>query len=106
MDKNYNALTSVLPEKGVLFLGGHQNMVKKLKQRFPKWIYISEDKMRHYPNNTKHRIVFYWTNHTSHSITERICKKLSEDTVILYVTATNIPLLITEMQNNYQTVVS
>lgn len=101
MDNECNALT-LLPEKGILFMGGHQNMVKKLRQQFPKWTYVPDDKMRRYPN-INHKIVFYWTKHSSHSMMERVYNKLPDDAVILYVTATNIPMLIKEMQHRYQT---
>ena len=99
MDKKYNALT-LLPEKGVLFLGGHENMVKKLRQEFPKWTYISSDKLRRC-SSINHKIIFYWTNHSSHSIMEYVYSKKSDDAVVLYVTATNIPMLIAEMRTRY-----
>jgi hypothetical protein len=35
-----------LPQKGILFLGGHQNMTKKLRQHFPKWTYVTDDRIR------------------------------------------------------------
>ena len=35
-----------LPEKGILFLGGHPNMTKKLRQQFPKWTFVSDDQLR------------------------------------------------------------
>ena len=92
---------TILPEKRILFLGGHQNMVKKLRQQFPKWTYVPDDKLRRYPN-INHKIVFYWTKHSSHSKMEHVYNKLSDDAEILYVTATNIPLLIDEMQNKYR----
>lgn len=100
MKNNYNTLTT-LPEKGILFLGGHQNMVKKLRQLFPKWTYVPDDKLRRYPN-INHKIVFYWTKHSSHSKMEHVYSKLPNDAVILYVTATNISMLINEMQHRYQ----
>ena len=32
-------------EKGILFLGGHPNMTKKLRQQFPKWTFVSDDQL-------------------------------------------------------------
>jgi hypothetical protein len=90
-----------LPEKGVLFLGGHPNMTKKLRRKFPKWSFITDDQFKRFPviNET---IVFYWTGHSSHKLMRNIYSKLPENTTILYVSATNLQLLISEMENDYQ----
>lgn len=94
-----------LPQKGVLFLGGHQNMTKKLRQQFPKWTYISDDQFnRHTSINPK--VVFYWTGHSSHKMMRFVYSRLPENANIIYVTATNLPLLITEMQRTYHCAVS
>lgn len=92
---------STLPEKGVLFLGGHPNMTKKLRRKFPKWSYITDDQFKRFPviNET---IVFYWTGHSSHKLMRNIYSKLPDDVTILYVSATNLPLLITEMERTLQ----
>ena len=95
---------AALPEKGVLFLGGHPNMTKKLRRKFPKWSFITDDQFKRFPviNET---IVFYWTGHSSHKLMRNIYSKLSEKTTILYVSATNLPLLISEMESTYQTAI-
>lgn len=91
---------SCLPVKGVLFLGGHQNMIKKLRQLFPKWKYVSDDQLKQcsYFSQT---IVFYWTKHSSHKLMQYVYSKLPENVSVIYVTATNLSLLIMEMQNTY-----
>lgn len=94
-----------LPEKGVLFLGGHQNMTKKLRKHFPKWSFVTDDQFKRVPviNETT---VFYWTGHSSHKLMRNIYSKLPDDACILYVTATNLPLLISEMENAYQAIIN
>lgn len=93
-----------LPEKGVLFLGGHQNMTKKLRKRFPKWSFVTDDQFKRVPviNQT---MVFYWTGHSSHKLMRNIYSKLPVDACILYVSATNLQLLIAEMESAYQTII-
>lgn len=89
-----------LPTNGVLFLGGHPNMVKKLKQVFPDWVFVTDD----YLKNCKvlnQRVIFYWTGHSSHKMMQFVNARISEDTMFLYVTATNIPLLIRQMEELY-----
>lgn len=97
--------TIVLPQKGVLFLGGHPNMTKKLRQQFPKWTFVSDDQLKRC-GSISQTLVFYWTGHSSHKIMRYVYSKLPENANILYVTATNLPLLIKEMQYTYQRTVS
>lgn len=96
---------SVLPERGVTFLGGHPNMTKKLKQQYPRWNYISDEQFSK-RFATKNTIIFYWTKHSSHKLMQYVYSKLPDDANILYVTATNLALLIEEMECTYQTLVS
>lgn len=96
--------TTLLPQKGVLFLGGHQNMTKKLRQQFPKWTYVTDDQIRRC-SSINQTVVFYWTKHSSHKMMQYVYSKLPEDASIIYVTATNLSLLIEQMQHTYQKVV-
>ena len=100
-----NSAANVLPQKGVLFLGGHQNMTKKLRQQFPKWTYITDDQFNR-KASLNQTVVFYWTGHSSHKMMRFVYSRLPEDANIIYVTATNLPLLIAEMQSIYQRTVS
>ena len=97
--------TNTLPEKGVLFLGGHQNMTKKLRQQFPKWTYVTDDQLRRC-TNLNQNIVFFWTGYSSHKLTRYVYSKLPENANIIYVNATNLPLLIAQMQSTYLSAVS
>lgn len=98
-------LTNVLPQKGVLFLGGHPNMTKKLRQQFPKWTFVSDDQLKRC-GSVNQTLVFYWTGHSSHKMMRYVYSKLPENASIIYVTATNLSLLINEMQRVYQRTVS
>lgn len=101
MINEVNVVSIELPKKGVLFLGGHQNMTKKLRQQFPKWTYVTDDQLKRC-SSISQTIVFYWTKHSSHKMMRYVYSKLPEDASILYVTATNLPLLINEMQKTYE----
>lgn len=92
---------NILPEKKVIFLGGHPNMTKKLRQIYPKWTFLSDDDYRR-KSNLNQEIVFYWTKHSSHSLMESVYSRISEKTEILYVTATNVALLTKQMESTYQ----
>ena len=91
---------AILPKTGVLFLGGHQNMVKKLRQIFPDWEYISDDLFKRGTlGNIK--TIFYWTAHSSHSMMAFINARKSDDMSYTFVSATNINRLISEMAEKY-----
>ena len=95
-----NDLVHGLPEKGVLFLGGHQNMTKKLRQHFPCWTFVGDDQLKR-GSAVNQTVVFYWTGHSSHKLMQYVYSKLSPNTSVIYVTATNLPLLIAEMERLY-----
>lgn len=89
-----------LPQKGVLFLGGHQNMIKKLRQQFPKWTYITDDQLKRC-SSINQTVIFYWTKHSSHKMMQYVYSRLPDNVSIIYVSATNLSLLIAEMQHTY-----
>lgn len=94
---------STLPLSNVLFLGGHQNMTKKLRQLYPNWTYVTDNQFNRRTNITQHT-VFFWTKHSSHKMMRFVYSRLPSCTKILYVTATNLELLTREMQQEYQKV--
>lgn len=100
-----NVANMELPQKGVLFLGGHQNMTKKLRQQFPKWTYVTDDQLKRC-SSINQTVVFCWTKHSSHKMMRYVYSKLPDNASIMYVTATNLSLLIAEMQHTYQCTVS
>lgn len=93
---------TTLPDKGVVFLGGHPSVVTKLKKIYPKWKYINDvDLKRHRPDIRNDNIVFFWNRYGSHTIMQYAFKRLPKDAEILYVTSTSIPLLVKEMSDVY-----
>lgn len=92
-----------IPKKGVMFLGGHPNLVKKLQQVYPKWDFISDKQLRH-KASFKQDIIFYWTGHGSHQLMECIFTRASDKAKVMYVTATNLSLLLNEMNSAYSAV--
>jgi hypothetical protein len=100
-DANENegvAGSEILPDNNVLFLGGHQNMTKKLRQIFPNWTYLSDDLFKEIGQIDT---IFFWTKHSSHSMMEFVACRKSNNAKICYVTATNIKRLIREMEDQY-----
>ena len=89
-----------LPQKRVVFMGGHPNMTKKLRHHFPKWTFIADEQLGRCTSlNTD--TVFYWTGHGSHKLMKYVYSRIPENASIHYVTSTNIPMLINEMRRSY-----
>ena len=94
-------LTSdILPRKRVLFLGGHANMVKKLRQEFPDWAYLTDDELGNW-NGGECDVIFFWSNHSSHPMWNYVTVRKRKETPYLYVKSTNINRLIAEMTEKY-----
>ena len=94
---------NTLPRSGVLFLGGHQNMTKKLQQKYPGWQFMSDDQLRKGIRSNV-EIVFYWTAHGSHKMMKFVYSRLPKNTAIHYVTATNLSRLEREMQDGFRAI--
>lgn len=91
----------ILPAKKILFLGGHANMVKKLRQFFPGWDFLTDDELGSWTGG-ECEVIFFWTAHCSHLIQQYVNARKSKDTPYIYVTATNIDRLISEMATKYK----
>lgn len=91
----------VLPESNVVFLGGHTNMVKKVKAIYPKWFYVSDETFSTRPAPSNPEVVFFWTDHTSHGMMWKTYNEVADGTPIVYLSATNIELLQQQMKKGY-----
>ncbi len=91
----------ILPRKRVLFLGGHANMVKKLRQLFPDWDFLTDDELGSW-TGSECEVIFFWSAHCSHLVWQYVNARKGKDTPYLYVTATNIDRLVSEMAGKYQ----
>lgn len=91
----------ILPKKKVLFLGGHANMVKKLRQHFPQWDFLTDDELGCWTGG-ECDVVFFWYKHCSHLLQQYVNARKSRTTPYIYVTATNIGRLISEMAQKYK----
>lgn len=91
---------AALPDDGVLFVGGHPNMLKKVKAIHPFWTYQS-GRGRVRPLDTT-KVVFVWNKHLGHPEFDAIQAGLKgRDLPMLYVSATNMNRLEREMQELY-----
>lgn len=93
-------LNIALPDTNVLFLGGHENMVNKLREIYPKWTFISSfNSSTSLPTTVK--VIFIWAAHLSHLVWYRVDRFYPDRSLMRYVQATNISKLVEEMQYEY-----
>ena len=91
----------ILPDRKILFLGGHANMVKKLRQYFPNWSFLTDDELGNWTGG-ECEAIFFWSKHCSHKIMQYVNVRKNKETAYIYVTATNIDRLIGEMAQKYK----
>lgn len=93
-----------LPETGIVFLGGHQRVIAKLKELHPKWIFMTDTSPKVNcllsSTNSVHA-VFVVTTYLSHGLYQHVEAAIGKDVPKFYVTSTNIELLEKDMQKQY-----
>ena len=92
----------VLPETGILFLGGATNFVKKLSQRHPGWTFVDDDSSDAFDIGSVDAILCY-TGHLSHKRYNKASDAARRDGIPFgYVPAiTNVDKLELEMRRTY-----
>lgn len=85
-----------LPEDGIIFIGGHQNMTKRLWSKYPKWTFIEKELGRDLP--VKAEAIFIWSDHLSHPLWYKLNQAYHGREKMVYLEATNISRLEEEMK--------
>lgn len=91
-----------LPETGILFLGGHETLVNKIKKLHPGWTFVCDGNKRTIYDMSGYKAAFVCAKYLSHKLYYRFTSKLTDDIPVLYVSATNIEKLETEMSESYR----
>lgn len=100
MSKRYTVKSMTLsqfPYRNSLLLGGHPNLVKKIRQVFPKWQYIDANQVDTKPRPST-EYVFFCSLHCSHKTSNFVRRKLKGNEKWVYLTATNLEQLLVEME--------
>lgn len=90
-----------LPESGVVFVGGHENLVNKLKLKYPKWSFISAEFKEIGPVRPDYILVY--TKHMSHKAWSRM-KRAYPNVPRIYVYGTNTNILLSNAVKSYNQV--
>jgi hypothetical protein len=87
-----------LPRTGVAFIGGHPKLVAKLELLFPEWRFLTVGRNDNIPDSYSADTVFAYTSHIAHKTYRKCLSSLRDDALLIYVSATNLDLLIAEMK--------
>lgn len=90
-----------LPEDGILFIGGHPNMLSKLKPMHSGWTFVTTDvSVAALPRDMRPKCAFVYSTHLSHSLFARLRQHYA-GIPTCYVGSTNMDMLHHEMQVLY-----
>lgn len=81
---------SNLPDKNILFIGGHENEIAKLKLRHPEWTFLGPKERNSNKVKRDFDFVVAKVDHVSHNIIERALAFVPNDVPVIYSNATNI----------------
>lgn len=93
---------SILPQR-VLFIGGHENFIKKVRQIYPSWTFLKPEEINSSKVKRDYALIVIQTNHVSHNIIER-AKAFCKDAPVVYSNCTNVNRAINELTNMLSTV--
>lgn len=81
------------PDSGVFFVGGHKNLVNKLRALHPDWRFVCEDDSSSLSalktSNGKVSLVVMYAKYISHSLYNEAAKSLPASVPLIHVDATN-----------------
>lgn len=83
-----------LPEDGVMFVGGHPNLLSKLKPLHRGWRFVST--VGEVPESVTSDLVFYYSRHVSHKVLYKLQKSYGGP--LLYCDGTNLERLYDSMR--------
>lgn len=87
-----------LPGSNIVFAGGHPNMTKKLRQKYPGWTFVEGDDPSFQVFLKQPRIVFFWDRYMGHKTYYRIRKFTDPSVPQAYLKSTNLDMLDAEMR--------
>lgn len=91
-----------LPDKRVLFLGGHPTLIAKLQKLHPDWTYVTDDKRNSASITSNFQVAFVYGSYLSHSLWYSFSAVCKEVPTVYLSQSKNITHLENEMRQAYQ----
>jgi len=97
-----------MPEDGVVFMGGHPNLVKKIRQRHPRWSFVGREAFADTGVFACAKVVvIYWKSICHPAYYKALERTERGDSVpIVYVNSTNLDLLEEEIRRGYNSAIA
>lgn len=97
-----NIPVNPFPVKGVVFFGGHPNLVNKLRQVHPKWTFVNPESPKSQNGLTYSKanisVMIVHSKHASHSQWDLITNNIPSETPILFVSTSNLDSIESEIE--------
>jgi len=91
----------VIPSENVLFVGGQENFVSKMRKIYPNWTYLECGERNCKKVKGNYSLAIIKANHCSHNIIERALAHCG-DIPVIYSNCTNVDRTIEEIKNSIQ----
>ena len=88
-----------IPYNNVLFIGGHEREIAKLKLKYPEWTFLRPEERNSNKVKKNFDLVIAKSDHVSHNIIERALAFVPDDVPVIYSNATNISRIENEIAN-------
>lgn len=91
-----------LPDKRVLFLGGHPSMIAKMQKLHNDWTYVTDEKKNYGSITSNFQIAFVYGSYLSHSLWYSFSAACKDVPTVFLSQSKNITHLENEMRQAYQ----
>ena len=90
-----------IPAENVLFIGGHESFVSKMKKIYPGWTYLNPSERNCNKVKGDYTAIVIKFDHVSHNIIERALS-FCKGTPIIYSRCTNLNRSLDEISTGFQ----
>lgn len=92
----------ILPEEGVLFLGGWPSILQLVRERHPRWMVIGPDGAERLRIGSSIKTVFFWHRYCSHKASISVFSQLADDAKVLFISNANVEKMEAEMRREFK----
>jgi len=92
----------IIPSENVLFVGGQENFINKMKKLYPGWTFLESGERNCKKVNGEYDLAIIKANHCSHNIIERALAHVG-NVPIIYSNCTNVDRTIDEIKLGIET---
>ena len=88
-----------IPSEKVLFVGGQENFINKMRKLYPDWTYLGSEERNCKKVKGEYSLAIIKANHCSHNIIERALAHCG-DVPVIYSNCTNVDRTVAEIKSS------